>query len=119
MQADFNIWWGRPTGRPTVNHALELIRRHACEGVNVEDVVRQLRVPMRTLKLRFGQAVGHSMGDEVRNVRLSRAKELLTTTALSVTRIAGLVGYNDSAHFAHFFRQHVALSPSEYRQHRK
>jgi transcriptional regulator GlxA family with amidase domain len=69
--------------------------------------------------MRFGQAVGHSMGDEVRNVRLARAKELLTTTELSLTRIAGLIGYNDSAHFAHFFRQHAGLPPSEFRRQRK
>ncbi len=104
---------------PDVDRALELISRHACEGIRVEDVVRQMRVPMRTLKMRFGQAVGRSMGEELRNVRLARAKELLSTTELSLTRIAGLIGYNDSAHFTHFFRQHAGLPPSEYRRQRR
>ena len=102
--------------RADVNHALELIRRRACEGLRVEDLVRQLRVPLRTFELQFSRIVGHSLGEEIRNVRLERAKELLTTTDLSLTRIAGLIGYATSAYFTRFFRKHTGLLPSVYRR---
>ena len=99
-----------------VDRALDLIRRHACEGIRVEDVIRQLRVSPRTLELQFAKAVGHSMGEEIRDIRLARAKELLSNTDLSLTRIAGLIGYASSAYFTEFFRQHGGMLPSEFRR---
>ncbi len=103
---------GHRTTMPVdVDQALELIRRHACEGIRVEDVVRQLQVPMRTLKSRFARVVGHSMGDELRIARLERAKELLTSTHLSLTRIAGLIGYNGKPPTSPIFPAVTPASP--------
>jgi LacI family transcriptional regulator len=104
------------TTHTNIQDALELIRRKACEGITVAEIASQLHMSTRTFKLQFTNEVGRPVGAELRRVRLKRAKELLVHTELPLTRIAGLIGYGDSAYFATFFRQHEDQTPSEYRR---
>ena len=104
------------TTRSNMQLALDLIRRKACEGIKIPEIASQMHMSTRTFELQFAEEVGHSVGEELRRVRLERSKELLSKTELSVTRIAGLVGYTDSAYFTKFFRQHTDQTPSDYRQ---
>jgi AraC-like DNA-binding protein len=48
--------------------------------------------------------------------RLERAKELLASTDLPVTRICLEVGFDSLGSFSWLFRRHLGLSPSEYRR---
>ena len=100
----------------SAQRAREFIRSHACEGIRVADVVRALSISRRTMENHFRQSVGHSPGEEIALVRLERAKELLTETDLSMTHVSGMAGFNEPPRFNAFFRRHVGLSPSEYRQ---
>ena len=47
--------------------------------------------------------------------RLARAKQMLTESSLSVSRISELLGYRDVFFFSRQFRAHVGRSPTEYR----
>jgi AraC family transcriptional regulator len=49
------------------------------------------------------------------NVRIDRARTLLTHTDLPITRIAAEAGYRSSSHFAHAFRGVTGESPRAYR----
>ncbi|MCX6873741.1 MAG: helix-turn-helix domain-containing protein [Verrucomicrobia bacterium] len=93
-----------------------LIRRHACDGIKVADVVRHLRIARRTLDQHFADRLGHSPAQEIRRVRLDMARKLLAETALSVGRVAELAGFRDLAQFNATFRQHAGLPPAEFRQ---
>jgi AraC-like DNA-binding protein len=57
---------------------------------------------VRTLDARFAAEVGHTVGDELRRVRLQQAKALLQRT--------------DGAYFARFFRKHTGQTPSAFRR---
>jgi AraC family transcriptional regulator len=52
-------------------------------------------------------------------LRMERARELLATTRLSVTEIAGQVGYDDPGYLARLFRKHYGTTPSAYRRERR
>jgi len=99
-----------------IRRAVEFIRTHACEGINVDDVVRQVAVSRRTLEKHFAQRLGHSPGHEIQKVRLERAKHLLLDTDLSITRISELTGFREHARLTHFFRNKTGLSPSAFRK---
>ena len=99
-----------------MNRALELIRNQACEGLRVSDVARQMTMGVRTFELHFAATVGHSVGDESRRARLARAKDLLNTTTLPLSRIATLVGLSDGPSLTRFFRQHTSQTPSGFRR---
>ena len=68
--------------------ALTLIRERACDGSGVEEVLDDLTVSRSTLERQFLAAVGRTPGQEMLRVRLQRAKELLRTTALPVSKVA-------------------------------
>jgi AraC-like DNA-binding protein len=64
----------------------------------------------------FRQATGYSPHRWLARVRMERARELLSHSALGVTDIALAVGYDTASAFASAFRRHVGLSPSQYRR---
>jgi LacI family transcriptional regulator len=88
-----------------IRRAVNFIRTHACEGINVEDVVRHLAVSRRTLEKHFAKRIGHSPGHEIRQVRLDRAKQLLEETDMSITRISQLTGFREHARLTTFLPQ--------------
>lgn len=51
--------------------------------------------------------------------RLSKARELLTTTQMPVTEMAALFKFSSSQHFAAHFRRFYGITPSEARQGKK
>ncbi|WP_028611722.1 AraC family transcriptional regulator [Paenibacillus harenae] len=51
----------------------------------------------------------------VNRKRADRARQLLTTTGLSIKEIADRTGFKDTNHFTKFFRKETNFSPTEYR----
>ncbi|CAM4246339.1 AraC family transcriptional regulator [Paenibacillus alkaliterrae] len=51
----------------------------------------------------------------VNRKRTERAKQLLTSTPLSIKEIADRTGFKETNHFTKFFRKETNLSPTEYR----
>jgi len=52
----------------------------------------------------------------IREKRLEKAKELLSTTAMSVTDICYTTGFGNIAHFSRLFKEYFGFSPSTIRQ---
>lgn len=63
----------------------------------------------------FRQQTGCLPGSYLRNIRIQRAKELLTSTSYSVMEIAVMVGYSSNATFTRAFHSATGLSPKAYR----
>lgn len=63
----------------------------------------------------FRRATGSTPTDYLRNLRLERAKELLSTTSLEVDSIRSRVGYDNAHAFSARFRSEVGVGPKAYR----
>lgn len=96
--------------------ALWFIRNHACDGINVEDVLQHTSLSRSTLERRFFALLGRSPSDEIGRVRLERVKQLLEETNHSLSRIADLAGIEHPEHLGRFFRRKVGKTPGEYRR---
>ncbi|MDE6775028.1 MAG: AraC family transcriptional regulator, partial [Ruminococcus sp.] len=59
---------------------------------------------------------GVSFHKDLIQSRISLAKFLLITTALSLPAIAAKCGYEDDKYFMRQFRQHTGTSPNVYRK---
>jgi AraC-like DNA-binding protein len=65
----------------------------------------------------FKQRTGQTPHAYLQQVRLDKAKELLTHTDLPILGIAQAVGYEHAASLTRLFRQREGCSPQQYRQH--
>lgn len=95
-----------------VAQALELIREKACEGLHARDVLATLKGARRTAEMRFREAVGHSILDEIITVRLARAKELLLSdNTRPVKVVAQMCGYASESAFRKVYNAHFGDLP--------
>ena len=62
--------------------SLRFIRDRAFTLIGVEDVVRAVAVPPRTLERRFRAAVGRGLGEEIRRAPIDRARVALVEPAI-------------------------------------
>ena len=53
--------------------------------------------------------------DVINEIRIDRAKKLLTDPKLSVSEVAVLVGYSDVSQFSHVFKKLTSTTPAVYR----
>jgi LacI family transcriptional regulator len=99
--------------------AVEHIRKHACDGVTVPDVVGVMGCSRSLAYLRFAEEVGHSILEEIQTVRIAHAEELLRKGTLSVDAVGDFSGYSSTSEFRRAFKHRTGLSPMAYaREHR-
>ena len=99
-----------------VSAALERI--WAPDGVSLspKDVLAGFSCSRRNAEIRFRQATGKSVLDEIVAARMARAKTLLAGTTLSIAEIAAQCGYRYPANFRNAFRAATGLNPLAWRE---
>jgi len=101
---------------PTLARALEYIHEYAISGINVKDLVEQLRCPRRTLERTFREVLGRSVHEEIMRTRLDYAKELLARADLSIDQVAEHSGFGRNERFSVNFRKWEHMTPRDYRK---
>lgn len=100
---------------PEVAAALRHIRLRAAEGLSVKQLLDAIPVNRRTLERRFVSILGYPPLEEIRRVRLERAKALLQI-GLPVFEVAQHAGYRTPEYLATSFLQSTGMTPTEYRR---
>ncbi|MBP3965456.1 response regulator [Paenibacillus lignilyticus] len=67
------------------------------------------------LSVLYKQQTGTNLSEYIAELRLEKAKELLTATPLKIHEIADKVGFETSGYFIRFFKKRIQLTPQEYR----
>ena len=99
-----------------VARALQFIRDHACEGIQVADVLRAVPLSRRVLEQRFQRLLGRTPHGEILRVRLERIKRLLAETDLPLRLIAERTGFDHVEYLSVAFRRETGQTPSLYRR---
>ena len=99
-----------------VVQAVRFIRKHPKEPIQVGDVVNVVTLSRRVLERRFRKALGRSVHDEIRRVRIEQVARMLMETNLSVSQIALDLGYPGVDHIARYFQREKGMSPLAYRK---
>ena len=99
-----------------VAEAIRFIRQNARQAIAVGDVVNHAAMSRRSLEMRFHRALGRSIHNEIKRVRVQQIVRMLAGTDLSVSEIALKLGHDSSKHLARYFRAQAAMSPVEYRR---
>jgi len=98
--------------------ALEFIRINACEGITVPDVARHLNASRRLVELRFREACGHSLLEEIQNRRLERVCAFLRETNLPIREIGERCGYPTETYLTALFKSRFGTTMRQYRKSR-
>lgn len=99
-----------------VAKALRYIRAHACDGMTVKDLLREVPLSRRSLEHRFRRLLKRTPKDEVRRLQVERAKSLLTGTDLKIARVSDEAGFHQPAYLSSVFRKLTGTTPAEYRR---
>ena len=96
--------------------AVQYIREHACDGLDVENVLRRVLLSRSTLERRFQRYLGRTPRAEINRVRLSRVKYLLESTDLPLVEIAELSGFRHVERMCTLFKTHEGRTPGQHRK---
>ena len=98
-----------------ISRALNYIRNNACNGINVQDVLRAVPQSRRLLEKRFLKFIGRTPHQEIMHVQLQRVKQLLTRSELSLEEIAERCGFKHVEYLSVAFKRETGLPPSKFR----
>jgi len=83
--------------------------------LTLQDVADDCYVSRWRLSKLINRYADKSFYDLLTDIRIRRARELLSDPSLKIGEIAELVGYTDSGHFARAFKKIEGVSANEYR----
>ena len=101
-----------------VQDTVQYLNDHLTEPLNIETLVRTLKVSSSTLYSRFTASVGVPIRQYVTTRRMSMARELLGN-GLSAQEVCARCGYTEYSTFFRAFRKQFGFSPSEIDRHKE
>ena len=86
-------------------------------GFSVQKAADFIGVSKNYFTSLYKEKSGMGFWDYVTQLRLQKAKELLTTTDDTIGTIARQIGYESEYHFSRKFKEYTGQSPNRYRRH--
>lgn len=96
----------------------QYIDLHYGEDLSLQTVARLFSIDRFQLSRLFKQQFHVNYWSYVMQVRMEKAAEMLTGTALKNSAIAAATGFVDESHFSRAFKNYFKMTPKEYRQSR-
>lgn len=86
-----------------------------CQHATLYSVAQKVYMTPAYLSSLFKTNTGKTFIDQLTDIRINKAKDMLKSTHLKNYEVAEQVGYKDSRYFSQIFKKKVGVSPSEYR----
>ena len=99
-----------------ITDAKRYIQQHYQEALRLEDVSSAAGFNATYFSTLFKKETGQNFMDYLTDLRIGKAKELLSGEDLSVQDVAELVGYRDLKYFSKLFKKLTGVSPSDYKK---
>lgn len=101
---------------PVVAEAMKIVRDGACRGLQADMVAAALGVSRSTLDKRFKHHLGRPADQEIRRIRLERAKELLARSDLPLADVARESGFGTVQYLSLVLSKAEQCTPAAYRR---
>ena len=95
--------------RKLVQSVLSYIEKNYSGDLSMDDLTEKFHVSRTYISRLLKKYAGKSFLEYLTDVRMQRARDLLTTTNLSVSDIAELVGYKNMLYFCRIFNLHLSI----------
>jgi LacI family transcriptional regulator len=96
--------------------ALAIIHNEFSRPITVQEVADRVAVSRRTLERGFQEFFGRTPLEEIRRLRLERARQLLIDTDLPISRVAVLSGFGTPEYLSVKFTAEYGKTPLRYRK---
>lgn len=106
---------GQRRQRRLVDEAKSLVEREIERNLTIEQMAERLFVSRSHLSAAFVAEVGMPIGAWARELKLSRARALLSDPNRSIASVAHSVGFRHVSSFSKAFKASTGLSPSQWR----
>ncbi len=100
---------------PVLREAFHYIRENLAHPLGAAEIAAKLGVSRASLDRLFAAEIGHSAGEEVRRMRLLKAKRLLRTTDLKLDAVAAQCGLCHSSYLIRTFKSATGITPHAFR----
>ena len=101
---------------PDVAQALAFIRSQAFSSIQVSDILKAIPVSRRSIERKFAQVLGRTPTEEIRRVRMAKAKSLLAETTMPIQAIADACGFATYNYLSRVFARENGISPRAFRK---
>lgn len=95
--------------------AMEFIRINAGTNIQVADVSRHLGMTRQWAERLFKRERGHSIKEEIQEVRMRTIRSLVAETTMPLQEIAQRCGFECIHHLGHIFKKAYGMTMSEFR----
>lgn len=99
-----------------INACCDYIDEHARENIRVNDVAAQVGLNPDYVSRKFKEETGLSIGDYLKEAKVSEAKSLLKYSGLSLAEISEVLSFSSQSFFSAVFKQQTGLTPRQFRE---
>jgi two-component system, response regulator YesN len=100
---------------PQIQKAIRLIQQRYWDRLSLAELASQIGMSKYHFSRRFKAVTGMGFREYLLSVRLSRAKQLLSSGRPGVTEVALMAGFGDLPRLDKMFKRSTGLTPSKYR----
>ncbi len=103
-------------GQKKLSRSIKYINNHYTSDLKVSDLAKMEFLSVSRYTVLFNRIMNTSPYQYIIGLRLDAACKMLRESSLSVTKIAELLGFQNSFFFSKLFKKHMKMSPMQYRK---
>lgn len=107
---------GSGSARSDVERIRQYIQYHVDEDLRIDQLASRVYLSQTYLSYVFKKETGMTLSRYIRQCRMEKAKELLTTTDMKIVQICEKVGFSNVSYFCQSFREYTGMSPERFRK---
>lgn len=98
-----------------VEQAKLIMAENVYHEINPESIAEQLNISYSWFRKIFKTYTGYAPAQYFKELKIKKAKQLLSETNMSVKEVAFKLNFNTSEHFFSIFKRKTRYTPTEYR----
>lgn len=105
-----------PATEDIINKSKIIIKENLLNGITPEQVANEVNLSYSWFRKIFKDYTGVTPSQYIQEIKIQKAREMLTSSHMQVKEIVYKLGYDDVAYFIKIFKKYTNQSPSEYRK---
>ena len=106
----------KPLEKEKIFKAKDIILNNLNNPPTISKLSLMIGINQCYLKKGFKELFGTTVYDFIQEQRMLKAKFLLTTTELTISQIADVIGFSTNSNFSSAFKKHTGVYPREFQQ---